>query len=126
MYRKDVRTCLHYPYPFGTTFHDDETVQPGDFPTDIRNRGVVSCGIVLEARFAAYNEISGTFSGIDVEFCRALAAGLLMGNTRKAEFFVLDPYSAFQALQDGVIDVLAGTEDTLTNEFAEPTTGQSF
>ena len=76
------------------------------------DRGRLSCG-VSDARpgFSSADE-NGGYDGLEVDFCRALAAALL-GNRGALDLVPLSGDDAVAALQDGRVDVLlAGT--TLT------------
>jgi general L-amino acid transport system substrate-binding protein len=82
----------------------------------IRKRGEVVCGVSDHA--PGFSEVngSGTWSGLDVEFCSALAAAVL-GNKDQVKFLSLMPGDKFKALQDDEIDVLMGaTAWTLTRD----------
>ena len=119
-------TGLVYSYPFGNVFRESNGIV-SDVMEMIQNHGFIKCGISLaENRYAAYDESTDTYSGIDVEYCRALAAGIFVGDSTLVEFTVLNASSTFQALAAGTIDVLAGQQITLANEFSEPSTGKSF
>jgi len=82
----------------------------------IRKRGQVVCGVSDHA--PGFSEVSGsgTWSGLDVEFCSALAAAVL-GNKDSVKFLSLMPSDKFNALRDNEIDVLMGaTAWTLTRD----------
>lgn len=72
----------------------------------VRQRGKLACGVNTGLiGFAARTE-AGVWSGLDVDFCRALAAAVL-GDADKAEFVPLETNERFDALKDGRIDVLS-------------------
>ncbi|WP_244437578.1 amino acid ABC transporter substrate-binding protein [Hyphomicrobium denitrificans] len=82
----------------------------------IRKRGHVVCGVSDHA--PGFSEVSGsgTWSGLDVEFCSALAVAVL-GNKDSVKFLSLMPSDKFNALRDNEIDVLMGaTAWTLTRD----------
>ncbi len=82
----------------------------------VRARGKVVCGVADHA--AGFSEVSprGMWSGLDVEFCSALAAAVL-GNRDAVKFLSLNPGDRFKSLQDNEIDVLLGaTAWTLTRD----------
>ncbi|MCC7251906.1 MAG: amino acid ABC transporter substrate-binding protein [Hyphomicrobium sp.] len=73
---------------------------------EIRQRGKLVCGVNTGLLgFSARTE-SGVWAGLDVDFCRALAAAAL-GSADKAEFVPLETNERFDALKDGKIDVLS-------------------
>jgi len=71
----------------------------------VLDRGTVNCGVndVLPG-FGIIDE-NGEYSGFDVDFCRAVAAGVL-GDPGAVEFVPLTADARFTALQSGEIDVL--------------------
>lgn len=82
----------------------------------VRARGKVVCGVADHA--AGFSEVNprGTWSGLDVEFCSALAAAVL-GNRDAVKFLSLNAGDRFKSLQDNEIDVLLGaTSWTLTRD----------
>ena len=67
-----------------------------------------------------------TPQGMDIEFCRVLAAGVL-GNPRSLELVEVSSSSeGFRALHEERIDVLAGAAWNFLNDVKEPTTGVGF
>ncbi|HEY8128821.1 MAG TPA: amino acid ABC transporter substrate-binding protein [Hyphomicrobium sp.] len=82
----------------------------------VRARGKVVCGVADHA--AGFSEVNprGSWSGLDVEFCSALAAAVL-GNRDAVKFLSLNAGDRFKSLQDNEIDVLLGaTAWTLTRD----------
>jgi len=72
----------------------------------VRQRGKLLCGVNTGLLgFSARTE-SGVWSGLDVDFCRALAAAVL-GDGDKVEFVPLETNERFDVLKEGRIDVLA-------------------
>ncbi len=71
----------------------------------VEDRGAVRCGVndVLPG-FGIVDE-AGEFSGFDVDFCKAVAAGVL-GDPEAVEYVPLTADARFTALQGGEIDVL--------------------
>jgi len=94
----------------------------------IRARGHVLCG-VSEAQ-PGFSEVdqAGVRSGLDVEFCTALAAAVF-GNKEAVKFWPLSANDGFKALQGGEVDVIArGAAWTLSRdtEFGARFTGVLF
>ena len=63
------------------------------------------CGV--SAGFAGFSapDSQGNYKGLDVDYCRALAAGVL-GDATKVRYVALTAQNRFTALQSGEIDVL--------------------
>jgi len=82
----------------------------------IRARGSIACGIGEErAGFSAVDS-AGVRSGLDVEFCQALAAAIF-GNKDAVKYWPLSTADRFKALQAGDVDVLArGAAWTLSRD----------
>ncbi|MFC5386332.1 amino acid ABC transporter substrate-binding protein [Aquamicrobium segne] len=73
---------------------------------DVKARGFLQCGgNVGLAGFSAPNE-KGEWTGIDVDYCRALAAAIF-GDGTKVKFTGLSAKDRFTALQSGEVDVLS-------------------
>jgi general L-amino acid transport system substrate-binding protein len=82
----------------------------------IIERDAVVCGSNQAVPGFGFLEEDGSFSGFDVDFCRALAAAVL-GDASKVEFRPLTASERFTALQTGEIDVLIrNTTWTLTRD----------
>ncbi len=72
---------------------------------DVKAKGFVQCGVSQGLPgFSA--ERDGDWSGLDVDFCRAVAAAIF-GDPAKVEFTPLSARDRFTALQQGEIDILS-------------------
>ncbi len=71
----------------------------------VKQRGTLVCGV--STGFAGFSapDSQGNFKGLDVDYCRALAAGVL-GDPAKVRYVALTAQNRFTALQSGEIDVL--------------------
>jgi len=71
----------------------------------VKQRGTLVCGV--SAGFAGFSapDSQGNYKGLDVDYCRALAAGVL-GDATKVRYVSLTAQNRFTALQSGEIDVL--------------------
>jgi general L-amino acid transport system substrate-binding protein len=72
----------------------------------VRERGALRCGVSTGLAGFSLVDSQGRWSGLDVEFCRAIAAAVL-GDTKKVEFVPLSAQQRFTALQSGEVDVLS-------------------
>ncbi len=82
----------------------------------VRERGHVLCGVSEATPGFSVVDSNGKWSGLDVEFCRALAAAVL-GNKDLVKFRPLSAADRFRALGTGEVDVLArSTTWTLTRD----------
>jgi general L-amino acid transport system substrate-binding protein len=80
------------------------TVQAATLDT-VKQRGMLVCGV--STGFAGFStpDSQGNYKGLDVDYCRALAAGVL-GDAKKVRYVALTAQNRFTALQSGEIDVL--------------------
>ena len=71
----------------------------------VKQRGMLVCGV--STGFAGFSapDLQGNYKGLDVDYCRALAAGVL-GDPNKVRYVALTAQNRFTALQSGEIDVL--------------------
>jgi len=80
------------------------TGQGGGTLAAVKARGVLNCGVSEGA--AGFTNIDGSdFSGIDVDYCRAVAAAIF-GDSNKVEFFPVSSQVRFDNLKAGQYDVL--------------------
>jgi general L-amino acid transport system substrate-binding protein len=72
----------------------------------IKQRGWLSCGGSQGLPGFSSIDATGKWNGIDVDFCRALAA-VVLGDSSKVRFTPLSSKERFTALQSGEIDILS-------------------
>src|SRR5215210_8337327 len=72
----------------------------------IKGRGALNCGANGTLAGFGLPDAQGNWTGLDVEFCRALAAAIF-NDPNKVKFVALTAKDRFTALQSGEIDVLA-------------------
>ncbi|MBT0570684.1 amino acid ABC transporter substrate-binding protein [Curvibacter sp. CHRR-16] len=82
------------------------TAHAGKILDGIKSKGVVTCGVHTGRPGFALTDSAGNWSGLDVDYCRALAAGVL-GDANKVKFVPTSGQTRITALQSGEIDVLA-------------------
>ena len=73
---------------------------------EIKGRGELKCGVSTGLPGFSVANDAGEWTGLDVEYCRALAAAIL-GDATKVSFTPLTAKERFTALQSGEIDVLS-------------------
>jgi general L-amino acid transport system substrate-binding protein len=73
---------------------------------DVQSRGTLRCGVNGEVPGLSLRAPDGTWSGLDVDFCRAVAAAVL-GDADKVEFVPVSTADRFDVLREGEIDLLA-------------------
>jgi len=72
----------------------------------VRNRGFLQCGVNTGLAGFAQPDSRGVWRGLDVDFCRAVAAAVF-GDAGKVRYTPLTSQQRFTALQSGEVDVLA-------------------
>ena len=72
---------------------------------DVKARGTLRCGVNGAVPGLSYKDDAGNWSGLDVDFCRAVAAAVL-GDKRKVELIPLENSERLEALRNGRIDLL--------------------
>jgi len=84
--------------------------------SDVQSKGYVSCGVSKGLAGFSAADSSGTWTGVDVDVCRAVAAATL-GDATKVQFVPLTAKERFTALQSGEIDMLSrNTTWTITRD----------
>ncbi len=72
----------------------------------VKQRGMVICGTNTGLAGFAFPDDKGNWSGLDVDFCRAVAAAIFDDPT-KVRFVPLSAKDRFTALQSGEVDLLS-------------------
>ena len=83
---------------------------------DVKAKGFVQCGVSQGLPGFSNPDASGAWSGIDVNYCRAVAAAIF-GSADAAKFTPLSAKERFTALQSGEVDILSrNTTWTMTRD----------
>src|SRR5882672_10163847 len=72
----------------------------------VQSRGMLNCGANGVLGGFGLPDAQGNWTGLDVDFCRALAAAIF-NDASKVKFVALTAKDRFTALQSGDVDVLA-------------------
>jgi general L-amino acid transport system substrate-binding protein len=96
---------------------------PSETLAQIKARGVLRCGVSDGIAGFSQQDATGHWSGIDADFCRAVAAATL-GDQNKVEFVPLRTSARFPALRTGRVDLLA--RNTTWTLLREATLGIEF
>ena len=90
--------------------------QAGKTLDAIKARGQLVCGVNTGLAGFSQADSAGNWSGLDVDFCKAIAASIL-GDANKVKWVPLVAQQRFAALQSGEIDILSrNTTWTLTRD----------
>lgn len=73
---------------------------------DVKAKGFVQCGVNTGLPGFASPDDAGTWSGLDIDYCKAVAAAVF-GDATKVKYTPLTAKDRFTALQSGEIDLLA-------------------
>jgi len=83
---------------------------------DVKAKGFVQCGVSQGLIGFSNPDASGAWSGLDVDYCRAVAAAIF-GKPDAVKFTPLSAKERFTALQSGEIDILSrNTTWTMTRD----------
>ena len=82
------------------------TAHAGKTLDAIKARGQLVCGVNTGLAGFSQADSQGNWTGLDVDFCRALAAAVL-GDATKVKWVPLTAQQRFTALQSGEIDILS-------------------
>ena len=95
-------------FVFGVAFALGFAVAPAYAQTlkTVKERGSLLCGVSQGIAGFSLPDDKGNWSGIDVEFCRAIAAAIF-NDASKVKFVPLSSKDRFTALQSSAIDVLS-------------------
>ena len=82
----------------------------------VRERGYLICGVSGELPGFSFVNATGTYVGLDVDLCRALAAALFNDPT-KVEFLEFNTQTRFSALRSQKVDILSrNTTNSLSRD----------
>ncbi|MEZ8428346.1 amino acid ABC transporter substrate-binding protein [Vibrio cyclitrophicus] len=73
---------------------------------DVIKRGTLKCGVSSDKMGFSYINDNGEWSGMDVDYCRAVAAAVL-GSPDKVEYITTTSKNRFTSLASGEIDILS-------------------
>ena len=90
---------------------------------DVKKAGVLKCGVNTGLAGFSEADSKGHWRGLDVDYCRAMAAAVL-GDSTKVKYVPLNAKERFTALQSGEIDVLS--RNTTWTETRDTTLGINF
>jgi general L-amino acid transport system substrate-binding protein len=79
--------------------------QEGGILARVQSRGNLICGVNDAVPGFGFLQPDGSFAGFDVDFCRAVAAGVL-GDSEAVEYVPLTAEARLTAVQTGQVDVL--------------------
>jgi general L-amino acid transport system substrate-binding protein len=82
-----------------------ELTQDGGILEAVQARGTLNCGVSGAAVAFSFTQADGSVTGIDADYCRAVAAAVL-GDANAVEFTALTAAERFTAVQTGDVDVL--------------------
>ena len=77
----------------------------GDLLQTVTTRGILNCGVNDAVPGFGFVTEGGDFEGFDIDYCRAVAAGIL-GDPEAVEYRPLTAEQRFTALASGEVDVL--------------------
>jgi len=87
-------------------FAAEAPVAAGDTLKKIKARGELVCGVHPARHGFSSIDNKGNWEGLDVDFCRAVAAAVL-GDAKKVRFTPLSTAQRFPAIQSGEVDLLS-------------------
>ena len=79
----------------------------------IMDRGYMNCGVKTSQYGMGYQDSSGAYSGLDVEYCRAIAAAVGLNPDEDINFILAGGADRFELLAYGDIDAVSYTHLTL-------------
>jgi general L-amino acid transport system substrate-binding protein len=112
---------------FGSLDEEGPLFHTGTTLDKVKAKGFVSCGVNERAGFAEFDRATSTWSGIDVDLCRALSAAIFDGVPDHTVYHSVSASDRFRVLASGLIDVLPRlTTHTYERDVHEPTTMMGF
>ncbi len=82
------------------------TISTADTLDSVKKKGILSCGVSTGIAGFSATDSNGTWKGLDVDMCRAVASAVF-GDASKVKYVPLTAKERFTALQSGEIDLLS-------------------
>ena len=83
-----------------------QTASAGPALDNIKSKGALRCAVNTGLQGFSAPDSQGKWTGIDAEYCKALAAAIL-GDANKVEFVPSNTQNRFTLLQSGEVDILS-------------------
>jgi general L-amino acid transport system substrate-binding protein len=99
--KRVIRTLAIAAAAFGLT----ASMASAQTLNNVKQRGMLNCGANVSLAGFGIPDAQGNWTGLDVEYCRAIAAAIFNDPT-KVKFVPLTAKDRFTALQSGDVDVL--------------------
>lgn len=123
----DGSSPLIYSYPYGELQLTGNTISPTGTIQQILDRGFLRCGTRRQAGFGDFDVATQSWTGFDVDYCKAISAALFNGITSTVQYIELSGSGRFPALQSGQVDVLCRvTTANFPRDVNQPNTGAGF
>ncbi|HEU4987280.1 MAG TPA: amino acid ABC transporter substrate-binding protein, partial [Rhizobiaceae bacterium] len=74
---------------------------------DVKKAGMLRCGVNTGLPGFASQDDQGEWQGLDVDYCKAVAAAVFEGDASKVRYSPLSAVQRFPALQNNEVDLLA-------------------
>lgn len=123
---------LLYAHPFGKIDQARDDTPLGATLRALLEQGFLRCGVRTDQPGLAWEQLSEAkadthYSGMDADYCRAIAASLFAGSGDSVRFVPIQGgQQGAQLLLEGKVDVVAGAPWTLEMDLQEPTTMSGF
>ena len=99
------------------------TASAGTTLDTIKQRGTLRCGVNTGLLGFSAPDAQGKWAGLDVDFCRAVAA-VVLGDANKVQYVPTNAQNRFTTLQSGEVDMLA--RNTTWTSSRDATMGSVF
>ena len=101
--------------------YGDRPSQGGQIERIIQ-RGALVCAIDPAPGFAEFNEQTNSWTGLEVDLCKAIASAIFVGQAR-VDFVTLSTSEVFTGVKAGEIDLATGKTRTLEREIKHASSG---
>ena len=113
------KSGLLYYMPFGDIDIRGPGAKSGRTLERVMERGHLICALGSNNDLARYSNVTKTWNGMAVEFCKALSAALFLGQNQTIIFVDIrahDDAGASTALINGTVDIISGISLTLEKQ----------
>jgi general L-amino acid transport system substrate-binding protein len=100
-----MKRCAHVLIAIAVTILIAGTAGAATLDT-VKKRGRLNCGANGQLAGFGLSDSQGNWTGLDVDFCRAVAAAVF-NDANKVKFIAVSAANRFMALQSGDVDILA-------------------
>lgn len=123
----DGSTGAMLSFDLGRVADQGPEPNPNSATQRILDRGFLKCGVTGGALgFSEFDEISATWTGLEIDMCRGIAAALFDGDSSKLDISRVSTNDRNALINRGTVDLIPGLTRTLEREVKDGINNDAF